>query len=385
MPLAFGSARAQYVPEPIRAVAEVHELTGTLGDLVAPDSDEISQQLVDALRTGPDLTETATAEAPWEDAPYDPLRDIGYGIPGPVLDAYLRADRALARTMPGCGLHWSYLAGIGKVESNHARGRVDLHGTTPVPILGPVLSGAPGMAAITDTDGGRLDGDPVWDRAVGPMQFIPGTWARYGVDGNGDGIADPHNIHDAALSAGRYLCSGGLDLREPEQLVTAVFRYNHSNAYVSKVLGLAVGYSLGIAPLPELPPLVQQRVRPAPPAPAPAPTTTSAPPAPPAPLPPCPVPATSGPRRPTTTTPTSTTASAPSTTPAPCAPLTPTTSPSPTTSSIPPGRPIRRPSIPPRTTTPIPTTTSPTPSSSPVGGSTRSTPPRSGRTTPGPR
>ncbi|MCP3805228.1 lytic transglycosylase domain-containing protein [Allokutzneria sp. A3M-2-11 16] len=379
MPLAFGSARSHQAPEPSRPVSEAYALLGTLRDLSTPDSDDVSQQLVDALRTGPDLTETATATALWEDAPYDPARDIGYGIPGPVLDAYLRADRALAKTMPKCGLHWSYLAGIGKVESNHARGRVDAHGTTPTPILGPVLAGGPGMAAIADTDGGRLDGDPVWDRAVGPMQFIPGTWARYGVDGNSDGVVDPHNIYDAALSAGRYLCSGGLDLREPDQLVTAVFRYNHSNAYVSKVLGLAVGYSLGIAPLPDLPPLVQ-RVRPAAPAPAPAPTTTSAPPAP---LPPCPVPATSGPRRPTTTTPTSTTTPAPTTTSAPCTPVTSTTTPSPSPSPTTSTGPIRRPPLPSRTTTPIPPTTSPTPSSSPVRGSMPSTASRSGTVPPG--
>ncbi|WP_246842886.1 lytic transglycosylase domain-containing protein [Allokutzneria sp. NRRL B-24872] len=356
VPSAFVSVRTGFIPSAARVESE-HAMTALLGNLVEakPDAgDEVSQRLVDALRTGPDLEESATADAPWEDAPFDPLRDVGYGIPGPVLDAYLRADRALAKDIPGCGLHWSYLAGIGKVESNHARGQVDAHGTTPTPILGPVLSGGPGMAAIADTDGGKLDGDPVWDRAVGPMQFIPGTWSRYGVDGNSDGKADPHNIYDAALSAGRYLCSGDLDLREPEQLATAVFRYNHSNAYVAKVLGLAIGYSLGLAPLPELPPLVQRArpISPPEPEPTPAPPMTTSEPPPPAPLPPCPTPtSTTGPRRIKTTTPTTTTEPTPTTTTAPCTEVS-STSVQTSTS----GPSIRRPVLPRRTTTPATTT-----------------------------
>ncbi|GAA4014617.1 hypothetical protein GCM10022247_41870 [Allokutzneria multivorans] len=363
VPSAFAAARTDLVPAAARTV---EEQTVTLGhfEVAKPEAgDEVSQRLVDALRTGPDLEESATADAPWEDAPFDPLRDVGYGIPGPVLDAYLRADRTLATTLPDCGLHWSYLAGIGKVESNHARGQVDANGTTPAPILGPVLSGAPGMAAIADTDGGKLDGDAVWDRAVGPMQFIPGTWARYGVDGNGDGKADPHNIYDAALSAGRYLCSGGLDLREPEQLATAVFRYNHSNAYVAKVLGLAIGYSMGLAPLPDLPPLVQ-RARPvAPPEPESAPTTTTTA-APTTTLPPpCPAPTTTtGPRRIRTTT-TTTTEPIPTPTAPPCAQVSSTTT---QTSSS--GPSIRRPVLPRRTTTTAPTT-------APTTATTTTTPP----------
>src|SRR3546814_20580862 len=59
--------------------------------------------------------------------------------------------------------------------------------------------------------GGRWDGDARWDRAVGPMQFIPGTWKSFGVDGSGDGLADPNNVFDAATAAARYLCHGGND------------------------------------------------------------------------------------------------------------------------------------------------------------------------------
>ncbi len=76
-------------------------------------------------------------------------------------------------------------------------------------IIGLRLDGAGPVAEIRDTDGGLLDRDTVYDRAVGPMQFIPGTWARSGADGDGDGRKDPHDIDDAALGTGQYLCAAG--------------------------------------------------------------------------------------------------------------------------------------------------------------------------------
>jgi hypothetical protein len=165
------------------------------------------------------------------------LSGAAEGIPAGVLPAYQRAAADIAKTHPGCGLTWPLLAGIGKVESAHASGgRVDARGATRGRILGPVLDGGPGEAAISDTDRGRMDGDARWDRAVGPMQFIPGTWATFGTDGNADGVADPHNVYDAARSAGEYLCSGGANLTDSRGLVAAVLRYNHSMDYVSTVL-----------------------------------------------------------------------------------------------------------------------------------------------------
>ena len=77
---------------------------------------------------------------------------------------------------------------------------MDRRGRTLSPILGPVLDGAGDFAAITDTDGGGWDGDTTWDRAVGPMQFIPSSWAVWGRDGDGDGRSDPSDIDDAALA-----------------------------------------------------------------------------------------------------------------------------------------------------------------------------------------
>ncbi|WP_174553057.1 lytic transglycosylase domain-containing protein, partial [Nocardia amamiensis] len=165
------------------------------------------------------------------------------GIPEVVLAAYRNAELALGSSVPGCGLSWSLLAGIGRVESGHARGgRTDAAGTTVSPIFGPVLDGSlPGNEVIRSGDGG-------FARAVGPMQFLPGTWGVYAADGNGDGVADPHNVFDAALAAGKYLCAGGLDLRDPAQELRAVLRYNHSLSYAGNVLSWSAAYRSGGSP-----------------------------------------------------------------------------------------------------------------------------------------
>ncbi|HVK23309.1 MAG TPA: lytic transglycosylase domain-containing protein, partial [Actinokineospora sp.] len=172
-----------------------------------------------------------------------PVAFVGKGIPANLLDAYRSAEALLARTEPGCGLRWYHLAGIGRIESGHARGgQAVANGDTAPRIMGPALTGGP-FAAIPDSDNGALDGDPVWDRAVGPMQFIPTTWAVYRTDGNNDGVSTPHNIYDAAAASGRYLCSGGLNLANPSDLDAAIFRYNHSREYVSTVMGWMHLYS----------------------------------------------------------------------------------------------------------------------------------------------
>ncbi len=107
------------------------------------------------------------------------------------------------------------------------------------------------MAAISDTDQGQYDGDTQWDRAVGPMQFIPGTWKSFGADGNGDGVKNPHNIFDAARAAGDYLCSGGANLADAQGLVQSVLRYNHSMDYVSTVLRWMQSYSKQTVKIPD--------------------------------------------------------------------------------------------------------------------------------------
>ncbi|MFF4184207.1 lytic transglycosylase domain-containing protein [Streptomyces sp. NPDC001691] len=215
------------------------------------------------------------------------------GIPATVLDAYKKAEAALAKDRPGCHLPWQLLGGIGKVESGHANGgRVDVNGTTLTPILGPVLNGA-GFANIPDTDGGAYDGDKVHDRAVGPMQFIPSTWASSGRDGNGDGVKDPNNVYDAALAAGFYLCGNHRDLAVKDDLDQAILSYNQSQEYLTTVLTWFDFYRRGTHEVPDgtgslpgrrsdqstvkQPPVTPQ----APPSKKPAPKPTPTPPAPP--------------------------------------------------------------------------------------------------------
>ncbi|NUS41005.1 MAG: hypothetical protein HOP97_05205, partial [Terrabacter sp.] len=142
---------------------------------------------------------------------------------------------------------------IGRVESNHARfgGNVlDAAGIARPGIIGIPLDGSRGTARITDTDGGALDRDTTFDRAVGPMQFIPTSWSLAGRDGDGDGVANPQSLTDAVTGAGVLLCSGGTDLRAPGAAYQAVLRYNHSDSYVRTVLSIADAYRHGITVLP---------------------------------------------------------------------------------------------------------------------------------------
>ncbi|UPW13076.1 lytic murein transglycosylase [Gordonia amicalis] len=165
-------------------------------------------------------------------------------VPATNYDAYKRAATTIADTSPRCGIDWKVIAGIGKVESHHAdQGNVNPDGVLRSAIFGPVLNGTlAGNEVISDTDGGELDRDAAYDRAVGPMQFLPSTWKAYAADGNGDGKSDPQNIFDAALTTARYLCDDHLDLRNPASLTTAILRYNNSMEYVNNVLGFARSY-----------------------------------------------------------------------------------------------------------------------------------------------
>lgn len=97
------------------------------------------------------------------------------------------------------------------------------------------------LSAVHKVETGRRGDTAIgsYAGAVGPMQFLPSTFRRFGVDGDGDGIARITDSDDAIYSAANYLrASGGaVNIR------TGLFAYNHSTAYVNKVLGVA--HSLG--------------------------------------------------------------------------------------------------------------------------------------------
>jgi hypothetical protein len=144
------------------------------------------------------------------------------GISTVALRAYANAQLAAPAS---CGLGWTTLAGIGWVESHH--GTIDGRtlSTTGVP-----------SAPITGIPLGDLD------RAYGPMQFIPSTWATWGADADGDGTADPQNINDAALAAAHYLCASG-SLASGASWAAAIYSYNHSQTYVDQVYAAAQEYA----------------------------------------------------------------------------------------------------------------------------------------------
>ncbi|RNE48544.1 hypothetical protein C5L39_08620 [Corynebacterium alimapuense] len=175
------------------------------------------------------------------------------GIPEPALRAYANAELIARDAWPECNLRWNTLAGIGWVETRHGtysgdyfnRSEINEEGFAEPKIIGIALDGSPGVAEILDTEGGLLDGDAEYDRAVGPMQFIPESWERYGLDANGDGVPDPHQIDDAALGAANLLCSDNRDLSLPEDWSAAIYSYNRSTDYLIKVRDAAASYALG--------------------------------------------------------------------------------------------------------------------------------------------
>jgi membrane-bound lytic murein transglycosylase B len=168
------------------------------------------------------------------------------GIPATAVRAYGQATLELTGTDPGCRLGWVTLAGIGYVESEHGTiggRRLRRNGYASARILGPALDGRRYAAVPATPASARLHGDPRWDHAVGPMQFIPSTWARWATDGDGDGVRDPNDLFDASLATARYLCAAGTDLTTGSGWTAAVRSYNHSDAYVADVLRVATGYA----------------------------------------------------------------------------------------------------------------------------------------------
>lgn len=210
----------------------------------AAEADAQSENTVDGL-TGPPAvsgSETGPIDPDWTARTAEAT-----GIPQRALAAYAQAHGVVAREDAECGVDWATIAAIGAIESNHGRhggASLDDRGRALPEIIGRALDGN-GVATITDTDGGRLDGDTTWDRAVGPMQFIPSTWAQWASDADGDGVADPHQIDDAAETTARYLCASG-SMRSLEGWRAAIFSYNRDGDYVDAVARVANEYAAAV-------------------------------------------------------------------------------------------------------------------------------------------
>ncbi|MEV0721524.1 lytic murein transglycosylase [Micromonospora purpureochromogenes] len=169
------------------------------------------------------------------------------GISPVAMQAYGYAELVLAETNRSCQLSWTTLAAIGYVESRHGQANgasLQSTGRAEPEIIGDPLDGQGGRSRITDTDRGLFDRDTVYDRAIGPMQFIPTTWQEIGVDADNDGRKDPHDLDDAALAAARYLCKGGRNMTIPGDWWGAILSYNDVRRYAQDVFDKANHYGV---------------------------------------------------------------------------------------------------------------------------------------------
>ncbi|PJJ64991.1 lytic transglycosylase domain-containing protein [Compostimonas suwonensis] len=166
------------------------------------------------------------------------------GIPERALAAYAGAAIAKDAERPDCRLGWNTLAGMGYVESRHGSAQgssIAADGTVSPTIYGEALDGDD-VEHIPDSDAGAFDGDAEFDRAVGPFQFIPESWANWQIDASGDGVADVDNIDDAALAAANYLCRASDDLGTEAGWTLGIASYNSSQLYLDRVAEAASGY-----------------------------------------------------------------------------------------------------------------------------------------------
>lgn len=158
------------------------------------------------------------------------------GIPDRVLLAYRAVDGWCT------GLRWQLLAGIGSIESGHGTsggaGADTETGEVAPHIFGIPLDGSPGIERLPIGKWlGWFGLAGPWQQAVGPMQFLPGTFDAWAVDHDGDGVANPHDIDDAAATAANYLCGGRNGAITDERV--ALRRYNNDGSYVTRVLDYA--------------------------------------------------------------------------------------------------------------------------------------------------
>jgi hypothetical protein len=220
---------------------------GTTPDLTLPDGSSVPTDAIEEPASLSASNELNGGIAPGlrGDPAQVASRVSTSGIPAAALAAYQRAETVINSADQSCNLSWQLIAAIGKVESDHGRvngNSLDVQGVAQPGIYGIALDGSHGTARISDTDAGQYDADSTYDRAIGPMQFIPSTWSVVGVDADGDGKRNPQDVDDAALGTAVYLCSGADDLASVRGQRASVYRYNHSTAYVDLVISIMNAY-----------------------------------------------------------------------------------------------------------------------------------------------
>ena len=129
-------------------------------------------------------------------------------IPSVLLARYRNGERC-------AGVPWQLVAAIGWVASGHGRDGAGFDPTTATftpPIIGPARDGRDSRPVVRVPVGGSAwHPDPVFDHPVGLMQLLSAVWSRHGVDGSGDGRADPHDANDAIATVTAMLCDGAPD------------------------------------------------------------------------------------------------------------------------------------------------------------------------------
>ncbi|KAB2807170.1 hypothetical protein F9L07_27135 [Pimelobacter simplex] len=205
-----------------------------------------------AVMTAPDDVRRAPVARP-SDLP----GSLGSAPPAAVL-AYQRAA-TIMDTASRCGLPWTVLAAVGRVESDHGRGpkgdhRVGRAGRVKPGYVAASLDGRGGRGELPDTDLGALDGDPRWDAPVGPLGLLPATWSRVAVDADNNGVRDPQDLDDAALAAAVLLCADQ-DLGTRRGLKASLAAFHPGDGFVPAVLAIARRYEKQAAQVPAPPPV----------------------------------------------------------------------------------------------------------------------------------
>ena len=165
-------------------------------------------------------------------------------LPDAAVVAYQRSAAVMHEASPGSRLHWTLLAAVGRVLTDHGlRGghRVDDRGNVRPGIVGKPLL-ARGGKRVGDTEAGLLDQDRRFDRPVGPMLLTPADWTVVGVDGDADGKRNPQDLDDASLALAVLLCSLGEDLRTTKGKRAALRRINDAPDFGRAVLDVDVAY-----------------------------------------------------------------------------------------------------------------------------------------------